>query len=226
MFSFTLCYLSQLYAFIAYLLIKQNRNVFQIHHTGPWMHLNWATCVNVITAMYNWVTPGPSLINKYLKIILSFLFIQIIASPRRCLYFLQRLKKARLAPPILSTFYTRTIEINLISCLTLRYRKCTVSEHNSLQRVVRAAEKVIGVSLPTMVPSPTTAASEKPPAIQMAHRDSFMSSLPSCGLPEGKESSVPPPPPPLYTSCCLPALTSELLPITVSALVHRINKEF
>ncbi|KAI4895175.1 hypothetical protein NFI96_005325 [Prochilodus magdalenae] len=65
------------------------------------------------------------------------------------LYFLRRLRKVHLPPPILTTFYRGTIESILSSCITAWFGNCTASERKSLQRVVRMTEKIIGVSLPT-----------------------------------------------------------------------------
>ncbi|KAK3529468.1 hypothetical protein QTP70_031158 [Hemibagrus guttatus] len=67
------------------------------------------------------------------------------------LYFLQRLRKAHLPPLILTTFYRGTIESILCSCITAWFRNCTVSDCKTLQRIVRTAEKIIGVSLPSIM---------------------------------------------------------------------------
>ncbi|KAI4882385.1 hypothetical protein NFI96_008980 [Prochilodus magdalenae] len=61
------------------------------------------------------------------------------------LYFLRRLRKAHLPHPILTTFYRGTIESILSSCITAWFGNCTASDHKSQQRVVRTAEKIIGV---------------------------------------------------------------------------------
>ncbi|KAK3507855.1 hypothetical protein QTP70_001701 [Hemibagrus guttatus] len=63
------------------------------------------------------------------------------------LCFLRRLRKAHLPPPILTTFYRGTIESILSSCITAWFGNCTVSDP---QRIVRTAEKLIGVSLPSI----------------------------------------------------------------------------
>lgn len=62
------------------------------------------------------------------------------------LYFLRRLRKAHLPPPILTMFYRGTIESILSSCITAWFGNCTVSDRKTLQRIVRTAEKIIGVS--------------------------------------------------------------------------------
>ncbi|KAK3528902.1 hypothetical protein QTP70_012084 [Hemibagrus guttatus] len=72
------------------------------------------------------------------------------------LYFLQRLKKAHLPPPILTMFYRGTIESILSSCITAWFGNCTVSDHKTLQCIVRTAEKIIGVSLPSITDMPST----------------------------------------------------------------------
>ncbi|KAI5092849.1 gastrula zinc finger protein XlCGF28.1-like [Silurus meridionalis] len=72
------------------------------------------------------------------------------------LYFLRRLRKAHLPPPILTTFYRGTIESILSSCITAWFGNCTVSDRKTLQRIVRTAEKIIGVSLPSILDIYTT----------------------------------------------------------------------
>ncbi|KAK3539456.1 hypothetical protein QTP70_008511 [Hemibagrus guttatus] len=66
------------------------------------------------------------------------------------LYFLRSLRKAHLSPLILTTFYRGTIESILCSCITACFGNCTVSDLKSLQRIVRTAEKIIGVSFPSI----------------------------------------------------------------------------
>ncbi|KAK3526360.1 hypothetical protein QTP70_024633, partial [Hemibagrus guttatus] len=66
------------------------------------------------------------------------------------LYFLRSLMKAHLPPPILTMFYRGTIKIVLSSCITAWFGNCTVSDHKTLQRIVKTAEKIIGVSLPSI----------------------------------------------------------------------------
>ncbi|KAI5090364.1 gastrula zinc finger protein XlCGF28.1-like [Silurus meridionalis] len=51
------------------------------------------------------------------------------------LYFLRRLRKAHLPPPILSMFYRGTIESILSSCITAWFGNCTVSDRKTLQRI-------------------------------------------------------------------------------------------
>ncbi|KAI5086511.1 gastrula zinc finger protein XlCGF28.1-like, partial [Silurus meridionalis] len=72
------------------------------------------------------------------------------------LYFLRRLRKTHLPPPILSMFYRGTIKSILSSCITAWFGNCTVSDRKSLQRIVRTAEKIIGISLPSIMDIYTT----------------------------------------------------------------------
>ncbi|KAK3519599.1 hypothetical protein QTP86_003223 [Hemibagrus guttatus] len=67
------------------------------------------------------------------------------------LYFLRRLRTAHLPPLILTTFYRGTIESILSSCITAWFGNCTVLDRKTLQRIVSTAEKVIGVSLPSIM---------------------------------------------------------------------------
>ncbi len=66
------------------------------------------------------------------------------------LYFLRKLRRARAPTPIMCTFYRGTIESILTSCITVRYGTCNASCRKSLQWIVRAAEKIVGVSLPSL----------------------------------------------------------------------------
>ncbi|KAI4894559.1 hypothetical protein NFI96_004456 [Prochilodus magdalenae] len=88
------------------------------------------------------------------------------------LYFLRRLRKAHLPPPILTTFYRGTIESILSSCITAWFGNCTASDRKSLQRVVRTAEKIIGVSLPTITDIYTTRCIRKTTSIVDDHTHS------------------------------------------------------
>ncbi|KAK3507134.1 hypothetical protein QTP70_008532 [Hemibagrus guttatus] len=63
------------------------------------------------------------------------------------LYFLQRLRKVHLPPPILATFYRGTIESVLGSCITAWFGNYTLLDCKTLQQIVRTAGKIIGVSL-------------------------------------------------------------------------------
>ncbi len=66
------------------------------------------------------------------------------------LYFLHKLRRARAPAPIMCTFYRGTIESILTSCITVWYGACNASCRKTLQRIVRAAEKIVGVSLPSL----------------------------------------------------------------------------
>ncbi len=63
------------------------------------------------------------------------------------LYFLHKLRRARAPAPIMCTFYRGTIESILTSCITVWYGACNASCRKSLLRIMRAAEKIVGVSL-------------------------------------------------------------------------------
>ncbi|KAK3564738.1 hypothetical protein QTP86_024866 [Hemibagrus guttatus] len=75
---------------------------------------------------------------------------------QHCLYFLRRLRKTHRPTPILTMFYRGTIESVLSSCITAWFGNCTVSDHKTLQRIVRTAEKITGVSLPSITDMYTT----------------------------------------------------------------------
>ncbi|KAI4890046.1 hypothetical protein NFI96_027992, partial [Prochilodus magdalenae] len=62
-----------------------------------------------------------------------------------------------------------TIESILSSCITAWFGNCTASDRKSLQRVVRTAEKIIGVSLPTIMVIYTTRCIRKATSIVDDH---------------------------------------------------------
>ncbi len=66
------------------------------------------------------------------------------------LYFLHKLRRARALAPIMCTFYRGTIESILTSCITVWYGACNASCRKTLQRIVRAAENIVGVTLPSL----------------------------------------------------------------------------
>ncbi len=80
------------------------------------------------------------------------------------------------------TFYRGTIESILTSCITVWYGACNASCRKSLQRIVRAAEKIVGVSLPSLQDIYSTRLTRKALCIagDTTHpRHSFFSLLPS-----------------------------------------------
>ncbi|KAK3524859.1 hypothetical protein QTP86_010094 [Hemibagrus guttatus] len=98
------------------------------------------------------------------------------------LYFLRRLRKAHLPPPILTMFYRGTIESVLSTCITAWFGNCTVSDCKTLQRIVRTAEKIIGVSLPSITDMYTTRCIRKANSISNTFTvQVHYESIPSCG---------------------------------------------
>ncbi|KAK1803830.1 hypothetical protein P4O66_003786 [Electrophorus voltai] len=75
------------------------------------------------------------------------LIIWLAKRAQQYLYFLRKLREAHLPSPILTTFYRGTIESILSSCITTWFGNCTAFDRKTLQRIVRTAEKIIGVSL-------------------------------------------------------------------------------
>ncbi len=58
------------------------------------------------------------------------------------LYFLRKLRRDRAPAPLMCTFYRGTIESILTSCITVWYGAFNTSCRKTLQRIVRAAEKI------------------------------------------------------------------------------------
>lgn len=64
--------------------------------------------------------------------------------------FLRKLKYTRLPQNLLINFYRSAIESLLTYCCTVWYSSCTEENRKDLWRVVRAAERVIGMPLPIL----------------------------------------------------------------------------
>jgi hypothetical protein len=59
---------------------------------------------------------------------------------------LRRLKRFGMGPHILHFFYSCTIESILTGCITAWYGNCSASDRKALQRVVRTAQYIKGLS--------------------------------------------------------------------------------
>ncbi|KAL0153828.1 hypothetical protein M9458_050858 [Cirrhinus mrigala] len=98
------------------------------------------------------------------------------------LYFLRKLRRARAPAPIMYTFYRGTIESILTSCITVWFGACNASCQKTLQRIVKAAERIIGVPLPPLQDIYSTRLTKKALCIAAdpSHpMQSFFSLLPS-----------------------------------------------
>ncbi|XP_055491999.1 uncharacterized protein LOC129697441 [Leucoraja erinacea] len=74
----------------------------------------------------------------------------IVKRAHQRLHYLRKLKQASLPTNILRTFYRGTVESVLTYCINMWYSNCNCSDRKDLQRVVRGAERIIGVSLPSV----------------------------------------------------------------------------
>ncbi|TWW54643.1 hypothetical protein D4764_0023300 [Takifugu flavidus] len=74
----------------------------------------------------------------------------LIKKAQQRMFFLRQLRKLKLPPRMLVQFYTAIMESILTSSITVWYAGATVRDRLRLQRVVRAAEKVIGCRLPSI----------------------------------------------------------------------------
>ncbi len=71
----------------------------------------------------------------------------VLKKAQQCLFFLRRLRKFRMSPHILHSFYTCTVESILTGSITAWYGKSTSSNRKALQRVVRTARHTVGGEL-------------------------------------------------------------------------------
>ncbi len=73
-----------------------------------------------------------------------------VKKARQRLYRLRQLRKFRVSPTILKTFYSGTIESVLTQCISVWYGNSSSQDCKALQRVVRLAERISGSALPSL----------------------------------------------------------------------------
>ncbi len=73
-----------------------------------------------------------------------------VKKARQRLYHLQQLRKFRVSPAILKTFYSGAIETVLTQCISVWYGNSLNQDCKALQRVVRLAERISGSALPSL----------------------------------------------------------------------------
>ncbi len=73
-----------------------------------------------------------------------------VKKARQSLYHLRQLRKFRVSPAILKTFYSGAIESVLTQCISVWYNNATNQDCKALQRVVRLAERISGSALPSL----------------------------------------------------------------------------
>ncbi len=73
-----------------------------------------------------------------------------VKKARQRLYHLRQLRKFRVSPAILKTFYSGAIESVLTQCISVWYNNATNQDCKALQRVVRLAEHISGSALPSL----------------------------------------------------------------------------
>ncbi len=73
-----------------------------------------------------------------------------VKKARQKLYHLRQLRKFRVSPAILKTFYSGAIESVLTQCISVWYGNSSNQDCKALQRVVRLAERISGSALPSL----------------------------------------------------------------------------
>ncbi|KAK3562006.1 hypothetical protein QTP86_023467, partial [Hemibagrus guttatus] len=116
--------------------------------------LSTGACLSMLTRLKRWLLTLGEHRWKTFTWSLNTSFIRKKA--QQCLYFLRRLRKAHLLPHILTMFYRGTIESVLSSCITAWFGNCTATDRKALQWIVKTAEKIIGVSLLSIMDMYTT----------------------------------------------------------------------
>ncbi|KAI4879285.1 hypothetical protein NFI96_006046 [Prochilodus magdalenae] len=73
----------------------------------------------------------------------------LVRKAHQQLYFLRGLRRAGLGSPVLTSFYRCVVESVLCSSISAWHGSCSAADRKALQRVVKAAQRSVGVSLPT-----------------------------------------------------------------------------
>ncbi len=73
-----------------------------------------------------------------------------VKKARQRQYHLRQLKKFRVSPAILKTFYSGAIESVLTQCISVWYGNSSNQDCKALQRVMRLAERISGSTLPSL----------------------------------------------------------------------------
>ncbi len=73
-----------------------------------------------------------------------------VKKARQRLYHLRQLRKFRVSPAILKTFYSGAIESVMTQCISVWHGNISNQDCKALQRVVRLAERISGSTLPSL----------------------------------------------------------------------------
>ncbi len=73
-----------------------------------------------------------------------------VKKARQRLYHLRQLRKFRVSPAILKTFYSGAIESVFTQCISVWHGNASNQDCKALQRVVRLAERISGSALPSL----------------------------------------------------------------------------
>ncbi|KAI4881086.1 hypothetical protein NFI96_012676, partial [Prochilodus magdalenae] len=73
----------------------------------------------------------------------------LVRKAHQRLFFLRRLRRAGLGSSVLTSFYRCVVESVLCSSINVWHGSCSAADRKALQRVVKAAQRSVGVSLPT-----------------------------------------------------------------------------
>ncbi|XP_034070999.1 uncharacterized protein LOC117545361 [Gymnodraco acuticeps] len=74
----------------------------------------------------------------------------LVKKAHKRIFFLRKLAKLRLSSQVLMNLYRCTIESILSTCISVWYGNCTVKDKKSLQRVVKIAQRIIKMPLPSI----------------------------------------------------------------------------
>ncbi len=66
------------------------------------------------------------------------------------LFFLRKLKKAKVPSQLLVNFYRSIIESIFCHCITVWYTSCTIQNRRDLARIVKSAQRIVGTKLPDL----------------------------------------------------------------------------
>ncbi|KAK3572709.1 hypothetical protein QTP86_006144 [Hemibagrus guttatus] len=74
----------------------------------------------------------------------------LVKKAQQRLFFLRKLKKAKVPSQLLVNFNRSTIESILSHCITVWYTSCTKENWRDLARIIKTAQKIVGTKLPNL----------------------------------------------------------------------------
>ncbi|KAI4871444.1 hypothetical protein NFI96_013072, partial [Prochilodus magdalenae] len=129
-----------------YINVKKTKEMIVNFRRGRHAHLPLHVRGSAVEVVSNYRYLGVHLSNNLTWSNNTF---SLVRKAHQRLYFLRRLRQAGLGSSVLTSFYRCVVESVLCSSINVWHGGCSAADRKALQRVVKAAQRSVGVSLPT-----------------------------------------------------------------------------